>query len=240
MINDDHAIRPSLQTLAQQCAQETQRFFQRQVQDTYSCLELFRRAIVEKEEQAWEVVYQQYEPQVIKWVMRHPSFPSVGESADYFVNLAFLRLWTAITPAKFAEFSDIREVMRYLQLCVHSVIIDYLRARSSTTIGFEDSEAQRILANKGVSIDAMVLDKVHQTELWEIIRMRLRNDKERFVFDCCYKLDMKPREIFQQYGDRFKDIKEIYRIKENILARLRRDKEIQTFLQENGIFSITR
>ncbi len=234
MTNANPVITPSLQTLAQQCAQETQRFFQHQTGDARSCLELFQRAIVTKQEKAWEAIYQQYEPQVTKWVLRHPSFSATGESADYFVNLAFLRLWTAITPAKFAEFSDIREVMRYLQLCVHSVIIDYLRARPSVAIGFEDHEAQRILAEKGIRIDAKVLNKVQQEELWEIIKTRLQNEKERFVFDCCYKLDMKPGEIFQQYRDRFKDVREIYRIKENILARLRRDKEIQTFLQKNA------
>lgn len=233
-MNVNPVITPSLQTLVQQCAQETQRFFQRQTEDTHSCLALFQRAIVTKQEQAWEAIYQQYEPQVTKWVRRHPSFPATGESTDYFVNLAFLRLWTAITPDKFAEFSDIREVMRYLQLCVHSVIIDYLRSHPSMAVGFENYEAQRILAEKGIRIDAKVLNKVQQEKLWEIIKTRLQNDKERFVFDCCYKLDMKPGEIFQQYGDRFKDVREIYRIKENILARLRRDKEIQAFLQENA------
>jgi len=180
------------------------------------------------------MIYQQYEPQVTKWVLRHPSFTDTGESADYFVNLAFLRLWSAMTPAKFAKFSDIREVMRYLQLCVHSVIIDYLRARPSRAIGFDEHEAQRILSEKGIRIDVKVLNKVQQEQLWEIIKMRLQNEKERFVFDCCYKLDMKPGEIFQQYGDQFKDVREIYRIKENILARLRRDKEIQAFLQKNA------
>ncbi len=234
MINADPAIMTSLQALAQQCAQETHRFFQRQAQNTRYCLELFHRAIVAKQEEAWELVYQQYEPQVTKWVLRHPSFPSTGETADYFVNLAFLRLWTAITPAKFAEFNDIKEVMRYLQLCVHSVIIDHLRARPSATIGFEEHEAQRILSEHGIRIDVKVLNKVQQEKLWEIIKTRLQNDKERFIFDCCYKLDMKPGEIFQQCGDQFRDVREIYRIKENILARLRRDKEIQAFLQQNA------
>ena len=187
-----------------------------------------------KQEKAWDAIYQQYEPQVKKWVLRHPSFPATGESAEHFVNLAFLRLWSAITPAKFTKFNDIKEVMRYLQLCVHSVIIDHLRARRTVDIALENYEAQHILAEKGIRIDAKVLNKIQQEEFREFIKTRLQNEKERFVFNRCYVWDMKPREIYQERPDIFKDVKEIYRIKENILARLRRDREIQTFLQENA------
>jgi hypothetical protein len=45
---------------------------------------------------------------------------------------------------------------------------------------------------------------------------------------------MKPSEIYREYPQTFRDVKEIYRIKENILARLRRDKELQAFFAENA------
>lgn len=234
MTNADSVLSQSLQTLAQQCAQETQQFFQHRAENTHSCLELFQRAIITRQEEAWEAIYKQYEPQVTRWVQRHPSFVHTGESADYFVNLAFIRIWKALTPEKFAQFGDIKDVMRYLQICIHSAIVDYLRVRSATTVGLEDVGVGRKLSDKRKGLDILTLDRIQQAELRRIIQSRLQNDKERFVFDCCYSWDMKPREIYQEWPDMFRDVKEIYRIKENILTRLRRDREIQAYLSENA------
>ena len=234
MTNADPSAPVPLHALAQQCARETQRFFQRRQEAAISCLELFQRAIIQGEEQAWEYIFQQYEPQVRGWVMRHPMFGSTGENADYFVNLAFIRLWQALNPDKFRKFDDIKMVLRYLQMCVHSVIVDYLRGRPSAAINLDDAREKGFLESKATRIDTKVLDEVYQSELWENISGRIRGKKEKIVFHACYALDMKPAEIYRSYPDTFRDVKEIYRIKENILARLRRDKELQAFFAENA------
>lgn len=223
-----------LQALADQCTQETQRFFQNQDGSSVSCLELFRRAIISHQENAWEYVYLQYGPQVHKWVLRHPMFKNTGEPAEYFVNMAFTRMWKALNPDKFTQFNNIKEVLRYLQLCVHSVIVDYLRARPTFTLSIDDPTTHNVHADAAALFEGKVLDKVYRAELWQLIKKRLQNEKEKYVFYCCYALDMKPREIYQQYPDMFKDVREIYRIKENLLARLRRDKELQAFFAGNA------
>ena len=45
-----------------------------------------------------------------------------------------------------------------------------------------------------------------------------------------FVLALKPRELYAQFRETFRDVKEVYRVKENVLARLRRDAELQEFL----------
>jgi hypothetical protein len=45
-----------------------------------------------------------------------------------------------------------------------------------------------------------------------------------------FALGLKPREIYARSGGLFDDVKEVYRVKENVLARLRRDPELKKIL----------
>jgi len=58
----------------------------------------------------------------------------------------------------------------------------------------------------------------------------LCNEKERRVVYGSFVLALKPRELYAQFRETFRDVKEVYRVKENVLARLRRDAELQEFL----------
>jgi hypothetical protein len=44
---------------------------------------------------------------------------------------------------------------------------------------------------------------------------------------------LKPRELCDHYAGKFSDVEEVYRIKQNVLARLRRDAEFRKLLGEN-------
>src|SRR3990172_5378860 len=97
---------PNLQLLTlagitHRCAQETEFFFQRQDYDPRYCFELFRRAIVDHNQHAWELVYTQYRSLMERWVQRHPSFEASGEEAQYFANCAFEKMWASLTPDRF-------------------------------------------------------------------------------------------------------------------------------------------
>lgn len=86
----------TLPGLALRCGQESERFFRRQDYDPRYCFELFRRAILHRNSQAWEIIYTQYRPLVAGWVERHPTFPTSHEENEYFVNRAFEKMWTAL------------------------------------------------------------------------------------------------------------------------------------------------
>ena len=134
----------SLSGVQHRCAEESERFFQRRNYDPRFCFELFRRALLEHDQRAWETIHHQYHPLVMSWVQRHGLLQALDEEADYFANRAFEKMWAAFSPQKFHQFPDLKSILRYLQMCVHSVIVDYARG-SEQLILFEDSEREPLV-----------------------------------------------------------------------------------------------
>jgi DNA-directed RNA polymerase specialized sigma24 family protein len=227
----DQTLLP-LEDIVQRCAHETDRFFHHQDSDPRYCFELLRRAIVDRCQRAWEFVYTQYQSLVTSWVRRHTAFPACHEEAQYLVNRAFEKMWTALTPAKFECFPDLRSLLRYLQMCVHSVILDVVR----TTERFDIIPYEHVSTQKNpepTAVEDQALEHMQRQTLWKEISARMQNDQERHVVYGSYVLAMKPREICAQFPDLFRDVKQVYRVKENVLARLRRDDELVRLLCQN-------
>jgi DNA-directed RNA polymerase specialized sigma24 family protein len=224
----------TLNGIAHRCARETELFFHRQEFDPRYCFELFRRAIVDRCQRAWEFIYDQYRPQVIGWAKRHPSFPATGEEAPYFVNRAFEKMWAALSPAKFSRFPNLQALLRYLQMCVHSAIVDSVRTTDRPAVDLPvEALAPRGSVHDPV-VENQVLERMDRQELWQAIDARLRGEQERRVVYGSFVLGLKPRNLYEQFRDTFEDVHQIYRIKENLLARLRRDAELERFLNQNA------
>jgi len=215
-----------LTRLAEHCAQESELFFRRQACDPRFCFELFRRAIQERLPCAWELIYDQYHSLVTRWVNRHPSFPSTGEETAYFVNRAFERMWSALTPKKFDNFPDLKSLLRYLQMCVHSVIIDYTRLSERATLETELKTAEEDIRQHGSGVEEQVLSRNQSQAFWNRVQRCLHNDKERRIMYGFFVLGLKSQEVYASSRDVFKNVDEVYRTKQNLLARLRRDPEL--------------
>ncbi|MFL7793500.1 MAG: RNA polymerase sigma factor, partial [Anaerolineae bacterium] len=220
----------TLADIAHHCDQETERFFQRRSHDPRYCFELFRRAIEKHNQHAWELVYTQYRPLVVGWVERHVAFSTSGEESQYFANRAFEKMWDALTPGKFAHFPNLKSLLRYLQMCVHSVILDHVRAVEKSVVDVQVEDLAAECAETGISVERKALDRLHHQEMWDQIYARLHDEKERQVMYGCFVLALKPREICIHFGPTFSDANEVYRIKENVLSRLRRDTELKESL----------
>ena len=223
-----------LPDLARRCAEETERFYRRLENDPRYCFELFRRAIAERCERAWELLYEQYLPLVTGWVGRHSAFAGCGEEAPYFCNRAFEKMWSAVTPEKFGRFPNLKSLLRYLQMCVHSVILDHVRsAERAMLLDPEDNPIERTAA-AGPSIETQALDRVGRRAFWQEIEKRLHTAQERRVVYDAYLLGLKPREVYARAPELFASVQEVYRAKENVLARLRRDSELARLLAQHA------
>jgi DNA-directed RNA polymerase specialized sigma24 family protein len=217
--------------LRQRCAQESARFFRRQEHDPRFCYELFRRALSQGDPAAWEAVFEQYRTLVAGWVERHSLSASLDETAEFFVNRAFEKLFIAIPPERFAAFPDLRSLLRYLQMCVHSAITDAGRARAAAAHiqpeverPDEDQEqALERLPDPAPTPEAATLQRAGADGLWSELAARLKSEQERCVLYASYVLDLKPAEICEQYPRLFSDPRQVYQVKDNLLARLRRD-----------------
>jgi hypothetical protein len=218
---DPHAL--TLSGIAHRCMSETELFFQHLPNDPRYCFELFRRAILQRDQLAWKHLYRQYEPLVTGWVRQHPAFPSTGEEAQYLSNCAFEKMWMAVTPERFSRFDNLKSLLRYLQMCVHSTILDIVRANDCP---ISDTPVERLAAEGPAgegAVERAVLNRVEQEAFWREIESRLHSDQERQVVYGSFVLAMKPSELYAHYPNTFRDVHHVYRVKENVLARLRRD-----------------
>ena len=217
--------------IARRCAQETTLFFQKKRHNPRFCFEMFRRAIVERDQDAWGLVYTQYRPLVIGWIRRHSSFPASGEEVQYFVNRAFEKMWVALPPERFQRFPDLKSLLRYLQMCAHSAIIDDSRRAQLQLVDLEPEGHSGQAATDGAPGGEQEWDRFRREELWQQVTARLNDDRERIIVYGSFVLALKPRELYAQFEESFRDVKEVYRIKENVLARLGRDTELQKILR---------
>jgi hypothetical protein len=214
--------------LASLCAQETNLYFKHQNYDTRYCFELFRRAIEERSKAAWESICVQYQKLVTGWVIQHYAFAATREEAEYFVNGAFGKISGTLTADKFGKFSDLGYLLRYLKMCVHSVIMDYNRTVDYTALYDWDEATEE--ESEDLSPEEQAIDHSDQQSLWELIRSRLHDDKERAVIEGSFVFDLKPQEIYEHFRGVFIDVDEVYRVKQNVISRLRRDSDLRKLL----------
>jgi hypothetical protein len=213
--------------LRQRCAEESQLFYQGKDHDPRFCFELFRRAIRDQDQQAWEYVYQQYRPLVAGWVEKHTLFSKLSEEKEYFVNRTYEKMWKSLTPDKFLRFSALKALLHYLKMCVASVMIDHARGQEWHAIaepvetGVNEAFSEGF---EGNSLEDMTIQRIQANELWEKIKELTTNRREYCVMAGSFILGLKPREVYETYGGEFKDIQDVYRVKENVIERLRRNQ----------------
>lgn len=221
-----------LEELRSLCAAETERFFRHQDSDARYCYEIFRRAIVAHDQAAWECIYSQYQPLVLGWIHRHGLSAVLSEEPQYLANRAFERLWAGVTSQKFTNFPDLKSILRYLQMCVNAVLVDIARSRTRDSLveddalepGIPDSSERRALEER-------VLRKTQAERLWALLEERCKDYKERCILIGMFVNALKARQIHVEYPGLFQDVQEVYRVKENLLARLQRDQELAAYLE---------
>lgn len=215
-------------TLVRRCSIESERFYRGQAHDTAYSYELFRRALVERSEAAWEYIYTHYSPLVESWVRRSGAFASSGETSEYFVVSAFTRFWRAVTAEKFASFPTLASLLHYLQLCAGCVVIDSVRAQSWAEMLPEEA----IPYNRGslASPDEEAMERVNREEFWNYINAQLNDEAERVVVYNSFVMGMKPGDIYTGRPDLFACINDVYNVKRNVLGRLSRNQELRRLL----------
>jgi DNA-directed RNA polymerase specialized sigma24 family protein len=214
--------------LANRCREETLRFLKGEERDDAFCFEIFQRAVVGRDNAAWEAIVAQYRGIVLAYVSQHSAAALFHESDDYWINRAFQRFWGAVGADRFSRFPDLPALLKYLKMCVHSVLMDEVRARraASTTSLDEVPESTPAVA----SSEGNVLGKLAGEQLWAAIQRLLQGEAEERVVYLSFARDLKPAEIAERHPGLFADVAEVYRIKRNVIERLRRSAEIRAFL----------
>lgn len=217
-----------LSALVWRCQLEGGRFLRGLPYDDRYAYELFRRALVDRCEAAWEQLYLLYHAMVRKWVTRHSSFSSSGESCEHFVNLAFTKLWQAIPPERFGSFTSVATLLRYLFHCAQCAVIDTARRQSRAEWLPEEEHDPEWVSPQCLESEAV--DRMSNQEFWRSIASELNGEAERVVIVSFFVQGLKPGAIFARHPELFEDIATVYRIKRNVLSRLARRPDLRHLL----------
>jgi hypothetical protein len=219
----------SIENLAAQCAEETEKFSRRQPNATQYCFELFRRALADGIAEAFTRIYQVYERQVLNWVYRYPRFEETGEGADFFVNSAFSKFYFAVSGPKFERFNSVPSLLMYLKLCVHTAIAQYIRDQKQIVAVSTDDEAAGVDMRDRQQED-LLESGTKAADLWALICRLLPAPTDQLLARCAFTLDMKPAEITTAYPGRWGSEREISVALYRIRRLLRQNAELRRLL----------
>lgn len=216
-----------LNQVVERCADEAKR--DRAAELGY-CFELFRRALEERVDAAWQAIDSQYGRLILTWLYNSAKGDSLDpEEADELKTQVLAKFWRSLTKRPIhlaAQFNHVGALLRYLNQCAVTTVLDQ-RRKDQRYARLQDKlqqERNALPFQPGPSQES--LDRVHQEEqvaqVFAWFRREVTDPQEQLLLHLSFERDMSPAEIAQAYPDQFADVKEVRRIKERVLKRAKR------------------
>jgi hypothetical protein len=207
----------SLSALADRCMSEINNYRRGEPSNDQYSLEIFRRAMLERDNAAWALLEDRFKDFLLGSFRRHPRSEAASrlDSPENYVARAFARFWLAAVHNQQLKFTTLAAALHYLRGCLNSTIVDALRAYSRAK--------EVALPEPGFAGEPAVEDHDDGRDLWEAISGFLSSERERRLAYLLYHCNLKPREIVRVCPQEFHEVKEIYRLRRNIVERVRRD-----------------
>jgi DNA-directed RNA polymerase specialized sigma24 family protein len=178
--------------------------------------DLFQRAIVNRDADAWAAIRARYRPLMCVWARRCPSFAASRESCEDIADEALARAWLALTPERFQAFPSLPALLAYLRTCVTSVVIDIARKHQTY-----DRMCAQLPDVVMAPLEELVIARLSQVELWDLVNRLMKTDVERLVLYERFVLDLPPRVIQARHPVVFPDVRIVYATLRNLCDRLR-------------------
>jgi hypothetical protein len=211
--------------LIEEARRETALFQRYQATESRCAYELWRRAIVLRDDWAWSAVYGLYAPVVRAWILLRA--PTAGEDLEALVNQAFARFAHAMTERKWRNFASVGALLGYLKCCAQSAATDYHRwqPRQHDALDSLPSACEPLV--KDCADTAM--ERQAAQELWRLVSCEAPAQEEQLVLLLVVAQGISPRAVQQRYPTVFPSVQDIYRIRRNVIERLQRNKELRQF-----------
>ena len=202
----------SLNVLAEHCLNEINRYRVGEFHNDTYFVELLRRATLQGNQDAWEMVKQCLSMTVREWLAHLPKREVWYQPAseEEYIAEAFARFFEAAVERQ-VEIDQLSIALQYLQACLNSALLDKLRA--STPLRENPLQEPRNSEESAA---------VHLTseELWEMLRNMLPNTREQHLAYLLFHCALKPIEIIHLSPLEFQDVQEISRLRRSIIGRL--------------------
>jgi hypothetical protein len=196
--------------------------------DDAAGLQLFRRAIADGDEAAWRDVVDMYRGLLLAQAGRHVVRALVLEDDGFCVDRAFQRFWSAGRAGRIKRFDDLGAILKYLKMCLGSVMLDEARTRRRQAWMSFDDLAHEVDVSSDPS--GKVIGRLARRQLWAAVERELADPREHLVARLSFVAGLSPREILGRHPDKFEDVFDVYRVKRNMIDRLRRSRAIQHFI----------
>lgn len=220
-----------LQRLADTCREHDRLYrLDKTRSDPQFCFELFRRALIEQSQLAWEYIIAQYHDQVERWVSHVHRANDGHLEAEDFVNDAFARFWQA--PAVRGILNKPPEalgsLLQYLKKCAVHAVLDAARKFKNRPATIPIDEKTRFPVRSDVrSVENTFESHESAAELYAAILNSLNTEEEKIIFFQKFTLSKKAAAIQNEFPEIFTDTARIYRVTENLLKRFRRNPDLQ-------------
>lgn len=209
----------SIAALTTRCMEELHKYGQGAPSDERFGMELFYRALIQRNSLAWEAVQHCFHETMCRWAHHHPlwTIASGYDSEENYVAQGFARFWQAMVNKQDGLFQSLGAALKYLRACLHAGLVDTLRTYSrARVVG---------LPEPGEAGEPWSEDDYDCSELWQVISLLIPQKRERRVAYLLYHCGLKPRAIVQFCHEEFNDVQEIYHLRRNIIERLRRNAD---------------
>jgi hypothetical protein len=201
---------------------------QPRAEETGYCFELFRRALEEDEQAAWQAIDQQYKHLILHWIYScSPNLPR--EEIDEIAPQALPKFWKILTKSTTPvthRFAHVGAILKYLKQCAVSVLRDHeRRAQRRERIRTKLQASGQQLARR-LETEQELLARVDQEKLLQMVRNWVKtyvtDPQEQRVLVLSFEIGLSPSQIVQHYPQEFPDVQTVRRIKERLLKRARR------------------
>ena len=203
--------------LADHCMSEINNYRNGEPSNDQYGVELFRRALMQRDALAWEIIRQRFDEMLLHWMRSHPMRKAASrfDSEENYVAQAFTRFWQATAGNQEIEFRTLGAVLRYLRASLNGTILDTLRAYSRAR--------EMPLPEPGETGELIAIEQDDGREFWEVIKSLIPDKRQQRVAYLLFHCRLKPREIVHYCSEEFSDVQEIYRLRRNIFERLLRN-----------------
>lgn len=197
------------------------------------CFELFRRALDEGSQPAWQAIAEQYHHLLLDWV-HATCIPDPADAEDA-AREALERFWRTLAgrgePVA-TRFAHAGALLKYLQQCAVSTVLDRRRvaarrARLAARLQAYESLSPPLAGPEEAALEqAERADQAARVRAWVAA---VSDPAERRVIQLSFVDDLSPAEIAARFPAEFADAQSVRQIKERVLRRARR-----AFLAGNG------
>ncbi len=183
-----------------------------------SQLELLRLAVCDRNEDAWEAIYQIYKVQTYVWAMRINNGYTDGTEA--LALRGFTRFWKTMTPERLQGFTNIRAIMGYIHQCIRSEAIDDARKPEPFT--------RCIDPRKDAGVYDGYLDEVDEerAQFWQIIAKHTESESEWLAVRLYFLEGCKHKEMSRRYPEHFAKPYDAFNEIRRVTQRLSRREDV--------------